>query len=324
MSESAGGNSSASAGQSTATSGGESTAAKASEGVSEGVSEGSAEVSTETTETNEAPQKKAADDKSEESTEEKAEPKETEEADKETEKPADDKAEKPEGEDSPEASELQTLREYQKKNREANKRVAAVINDNPEVAGIIRDMDSGADMVTALIRNIDTDVLKSAIESAENDGEYANEWSEAKKKREAKRSESEKFEKTLNDNREFTQKEYAEFAKEHEIDGDDAKAFIETLQDIVGNINSLKIDRKLMGMIRTAMNASKDIETARKQGETKARNEKIVATKEKDEGRNELLPDMDAGGGATPVDMTEVLNNPMVRSIDRFNAKQRF
>jgi hypothetical protein len=217
-------------------------------------------------------------------------------------------------------TEVESLRKYQVANREANKRIAQVINEHPEVAAIIRDLDKGATLREAIARHIDIE----GLEAQEGDPDYEG-WQKAKKERADKLKKQSEYESELDKNREFTQKEYNEFAKEYSLSDDEAKQFVETLQDMIYNVNSLKIDRKIMGMIRAALTKDKDVEAARKQGEIKAKNEKIVTERETQSNKEgDGLPIIGAGNKDDSGDMDTVLRNPLVRSIDKYVKRQRF
>lgn len=266
-----------------------------------------------------APVKKQSDD-SEESSEESSEddaPESEKPADKVAKKAA--KSESQDGDHKALKAEVTQLRETIVRNREANKRIAAVLQDHPEVAGMLRDLDRGMNLRTAIARNMDTDGLQAMV----GDPDY-NEIAKAKQERADKRSKDAEYEQTLLKNREFTQREYTEFAKEHDMSDDEAKSFVETLQDIVNNVNSLKIDRKIMGIIRAAMTKDRDMESARQQGEVKGKNEAIVARRSKKESQDgDGLPAL-GDGGASVADLADVMDNPLVKSINKFTKRQYF
>jgi len=265
---------------------------------------------------------------------EKADPVKKAEAPKKTEKAegvetTTEEGEKAEGEkpkekaepESKESEEVKTLKEKLERFKKSSERVAEVLTKYPEVRSFIIDLDKGASPLEAIARNFDLDALKPM----DGDPDYEA-WDKAKKEYSERKKKDSEYEKLLSQNREFTQKEYNEFAKEYNLTDDEAKQFVETITEMVSNINSLKIDKKIFGMVRAAMTKDRDVETARKQGEISAKNEKIV-TKRQTESANRQgdgLPGLAGGSDADASDLSDALDHPLIKSVNKFTKRQRF
>ncbi len=209
------------------------------------------------------------------------------------------------------------LEEIQK----VNDRVRSLWEQFPEIPSIISDLHKGAPLSVALARHIDLD----EITPLEGDPDY-DEWTKAKGERQTRMGELKQQQKQLDENIQLTAKEMDEFKKENKLDDTQAKEFFDNVNTFLDQIFEGKVDRKILSMFQRAMNADKEIETARKQAEIKAKNEKIeVKKKEETQKTGDNLPRLKKGQVAQEDKEDEVPSaDPFASALDRERTRQRF
>lgn len=162
------------------------------------------------------------------------------------------------------------LEDYQKRNTEMNAKLDEIIKQNPSLAATILDMDSGYSWEEALVRNNDISALKEMEEDLED-----SKLQEAKAYRQTRQSESEAFESTLNENKEFSQSELRAFAEENGMDEAQALDFVEKyVSPMLDDLAQLKIGRNVLALLHKAATADDKILEAQQTGELRGKNAK--------------------------------------------------
>ncbi len=244
----------------------------------------------------------------------------------EEEPPVDDK---PKEEEPPkEEPDIKTLQSENKEMKsqleeiqKVNDRVRSLWEQFPEIPNIISDLHRGAPLSVALAKNIDLE----EITPLEGDPDY-DEWTKAKGERQTRMGELKQQQQQLDENIQLTAKEMEEFKKENNLDDTQAKEFFDNVNGFLDQIFEGKVDRKILSMFQRAMNADKEVETARKQAEIKAKNEKIEAKKKEEVKKSgDTLPRLKKGQVSQDDKDEKVPSaDPFASAFDRERTRQRF
>lgn len=209
---------------------------------------------------------------------------------------------------------LSDLELYYHDNQEANKKVMEVLEDQPEIGEIIRDMAKGATFSEALARHIDVE----GLQPAEGDPDFEV-WDQARKERKKRQKAAKEFEVTLSKNRQSSVKNIETFREEKKLSEDDMGKFTLALQKTLEGVMDGHITQDFLNLMYKALNFEVAVTEAQKQGEVKGRNEKITAMKDTPK-KGDGLPHVASQG--TP----EKKVNPIAAGIvgfqkqrDRFN-----
>lgn len=211
------------------------------------------------------------------------------------------------------------LHQYRDKNREYNQKIIDVFEAEPAIVDIMRDLTQGATMMEALARHVDLDNLKPL----EGDPDYDT-WKKALTDRDVKMQDKDKRAKEYDDNVAFTSKELKAFMEETKVDDAKFKEYADKVDTLLQDAYKGKIGKDFFALLYKGLNFDKAVETAKAQGEVKARNEKIKAEIAKEDTAGDGLPKLREGG---EMDVTE--KRPMTAAeriasdIDDFNAKRK-
>lgn len=177
------------------------------------------------------------------------------------------------------------LSEYQKKNQAINKQMIDTFNSNPELAGLMRDIMKGAPIHIAIARNIDVTKLKP-IEGDPDESEWAKALEENKKKLVDK----EAYQNSLTENMNVSIGELKAFAKENNLDGEQAAEFLSQVDELVGDVIQGKLTKSTLSKLYRATTAEQEIANAAKAAEVKGRNAKIEAIKSEEKPNGDGIP----------------------------------
>ena len=227
----------------------------------------------------------------------------------------DRKFEKDDDYDSALDEHLTGLETYKQRGTEANKKLIALFDSQPEVGSLVRDMIEGATFREALARHISPEDLTPI----EGDPDFEG-WTKNKREREeslAKRKEREaQRERDLAE----SQAVIDAFAKENNMDDSAAEAFLKKVDEMIGAITSGKVSKEALLAMQRAFNYENDITKAREEGALSERNKKIVAEKEKPEKKGDGIPRPTITG--QPKETTEVRPTYIDSLVDRVNKKK--
>jgi hypothetical protein len=190
-------------------------------------------------------------------------------------------------------AELEELREYKKRNQEANKIIIDVLEEEPLLALILSEVSKGASLLEAIALHIDTDDLK--LEEGMPD---YDKWKKNTETRKQNRSERDAFMSELTSNREASVAEIKQFAEENELSEEEASDFLQTLNDILTDAYKGKLTKTVLNRLYKGSKYDKDINNAstqaEEQGKIAGRNEKIEATMGGLDNSGDGLPDIAA------------------------------
>lgn len=227
----------------------------------------------------------------------------------------DRKFEKDDDYDSALDEHLTGLETYKQRGTEANKKLIALFDSQPEVGSLVRDMIEGATFREALARHISPEDLTPI----EGDPDFEG-WTKNKREREeslAKRKEREaQRERDLAE----SQAVIDAFAKENNMDDAAAEGFLKKVDEMIGAITSGKVSKEALIAMQRAFNYENDIAKAREEGSLSERNKKIVAEKEKPEKKGDGIPRPTISGQTK--ESEEVKPTYIDSLVDRVNKRK--
>jgi hypothetical protein len=180
---------------------------------------------------------------------------------------------------------------YYSENEEATQKITQVLDDQPEIGEIIRDMGKGATFAEALMRHVDLEDLKPV----KGDPDFEA-WEEAKKERKRRIYEAKKFQDGLVVNRETSIKNIEKFRVEKKLTEEEMNQFAATLQKTLVDVIDGKFQFDFLNLMYDALKFKPALAEALKQGEIKGRNTKIEELKGKAQPKGDGLPSIKSQG----------------------------
>lgn len=176
--------------------------------------------------------------------------------------------------------------------RESDEQLSELLEMNPELALMVRDMKEGVPFMVALARNVDLEDL-APIEGEVDFEEYSKELTKRKEDNKAKKARE------------------AELAKNAELSGSEMTKYLESLgwnaekradfdawlTDLLANFSENKIGKREMDIFLDAYQYAEAIARAKENGRIEGRNQKIEA-KRKVAEQVDTLPE--AGAASKP------------------------
>ncbi len=212
---------------------------------------------------------------------------------------------------------INTLEDYRTNNREANKKIISVLESEPAIGEMIKDISKGAGFREALSRNVDVENIKPA----EGDPDYEA-WSTNLTERQKRMQEQDDIRKSLSENRNGSVEAMKEFAKENDLSDDEASEFLTTLDDVLANVYKGKVTKEFLGMMKKALNSKKDIAKAKEAGEIKGRNEQIETKKQEAKPAGDGLPIL-SSSQTKEKEIPKTKPDPFNDSIIAYNEKRK-
>jgi hypothetical protein len=161
----------------------------------------------------------------------------------------------------------------------ANQKLVALFEAEPQIADVISAMIGGATMRSAFAKHFGAEDLVPE----EGDPDYES-WEKNNQDRLERLDKTNKFNQEFNENLEFSEKSIDEFAKENNLKPEEAEKILGEFDDMLKDIFRGKITKETLTKIMRAVKHDEAVKEAKKdgleEGEIKARNEKIKATKE--------------------------------------------
>lgn len=173
------------------------------------------------------------------------------------------------------SEELDNLEKYRNNNMEANKVLMEIFASEPAVPEVLKDMVKGASFREALARHFSPDELTPAEGDPDEEG-----WKKNAEARGKKLSDNEAWNKTKDENEEFSKKSIQEFAKETGLAEDQAQEFLGKVGEALDEVYSGKISKSFLSSMYKALNHETDVKAAETNGRIAGRNEKIDVKKE--------------------------------------------
>lgn len=216
------------------------------------------------------------------------------------------------------AVELKQAKEYREENIKANKAILEVFDSEPLTAEIMKDILSGLDLKQAMAKNFHKEEILAAFEDVENSTD-AKVKASLKDRLKAKK-ENEALIKSIEENRIESAAEQKAFLEESALPEKEAKELFSKIDTYLHDAFMGKISKDFYVMMQKAIQHGKDVETARNQGEIKARNEKIEVKKQqkKDDGLPKLTVKKEIVEPPKPV------RKGMMAAIDSWERGQLF
>lgn len=184
---------------------------------------------------------------------------------------------------------LRDAEERNAKYDEANAALAEVMEDYPEFAEIISDLQNGVELRVALARQFDPEDL--VVEP----GEYAEtDWNKAKEERAQRRKEAQERMERYNSNMTET---VSLINSMKEWDDDKEEEFAQWLGSSFTDIAQGKITPELLKKLRHGFIFEEAVDEARKEGEIEARNSEIEAKRIKKATAGDGMPQPGASSG---------------------------
>ena len=222
---------------------------------------------------------------------------------------------------------IKDLEDYRQRNTDTNERIVKVFAAHPELIGVIRDMDEGADFAEALALNIDPESRKLIREQYFSD-EYKPEketWATKKQEREKKFTERQQWTQSYAENRKISANNLKEFATENKLDQSKMEGLAKFADGVLADVYNGKVSKQFLAAMLKAMNADAEIAKAAEVAEVKGRNAAIGEKATKQEPVGDGLPELSKGGETkSPAKRTD--GEQMVFSlVDKFKKNtERF
>jgi hypothetical protein len=182
-----------------------------------------------------------------------------------------------------------------KAEREANEKLYDLFENSPEMVSIVRRMDQGDDIITAIASTVQ--IPEAIEEMKENDPEKYKKFLKAQAQRENRQERAqekqEEFEQEFQENQEASQSNIDQFKNDQNMDDQTAEKFLGEINDHFSNIVKGKVSMDFLNLMQKALNYEQDVEKAKEQGKVEGRNAKITAEKNKKKGDG--LPNINSG-----------------------------
>jgi len=209
---------------------------------------------------------------------------------------------------------IDQLETYQKANNEANQKVIEVFQQQPEISAILSDMVQGASFPEALARNIDID----ALEPAKGDPDY-NKWAQAKADRQKRIEKAQAYEKRLTDNRKVSIENVVTFQKEKGLSDDERTRFTTQINTVLTDVlEEGKITPEFLDVMYKGLAFQEAIDTARKQGEIRGKNEAIDQKKVRKATQDDGIPTIQSQAPVKPRKP-----DPITSGLEHYNRNFR-
>lgn len=169
---------------------------------------------------------------------------------------------------------MDELEGYKGSSEAANQKLIEVMDANPELVDMIRDLANGATPAEAIARNFDLDELTPK----EGEPDYES-WAKNKEMRLAKKSEMEARNKEYQDNLSASEANVREFAAENNMSEEEAGKMLEEIESLFADIVAGKISKEFIAKMRKALTADQEKQEAVEMAKIEGKNEAIVAKK---------------------------------------------
>jgi len=196
---------------------------------------------------------------------------------------------------------------------EANTKLLAMMDDEPELAGTLADMGKGSKFIPALRRHVD---LKAIMDLPDDDSDETS-WESNSKAREAKYAADNQRKSELAANEEKSLATIEKFVADKNMEGEECTKFGTLVADLLDRAYSGDITEQFLETMYYHMNRDKDLEEASTIGELKGRNAKISNAKfdEKDYA-GDGMPHLSGSAGGSEDEQPNELD-PMVASLNK-------
>lgn len=212
---------------------------------------------------------------------------------------------------------ISSLEEYKKNSEASNKQIIDLIESEPELAAVLRDMMKGMTLREALARNVDTDSLIGM------DGDP--DWdaiSKHKQERLSRLEENRKWQSQIEENQQKTIEAVQNFAASKELDEEKLNDFIGYVSAMLEKAFNTYLDEETLDRLYQSYSYKTDVSQAEELGYVKGKNEKISGMRKEKASSSDGLPKM--LGAVTPSE--EVSNketDPLLEAMDEEIMRQK-
>lgn len=212
---------------------------------------------------------------------------------------------------------IETLEGYKKNSEESNRKIIDLLESEPELSAVLRDMLKGMTLREALARNVDTDSLIGM----EGDPDWDN-ISKAKNDRMAKLEENRKWQAQIEENQQKTIEALGAFTQSKGLDEAAVNDFIGYVSAMLEKAFNTYLDEETLDRLFQAYNYKKDVADAENLGMVKGRNEKIQGMRKEKTENTDGLPKI-SGSVAATEQAAAVERDPMLDAMDEEIARQK-
>ena len=184
---------------------------------------------------------------------------------------------------------MEELEDYKTRNSETNQKLIEVLDAEPELVEVIKDLIAGATLREALARHIDPQDLQPA----EGEPDYEG-WTKNRNERLSKMEERKRKEEELQANIDQSIAQAEAFATKKGMTPEETDAFLAKVDEVLIPILDGRIDETFLDNMYKALNYEEDLTNARELGKASVMNQKVIAQKEVTKGDG--LPNISASG----------------------------
>lgn len=200
---------------------------------------------------------------------------------------------------------------------EANLKLIAMMEDEPELSSILSDMSRGAKFIQVLGRYVDP------MELPKDESDVA-EWENNAKLREEKYKMRMSREQELAANEEKSMATLEAFIADKKLEGEDVAKFGNLIADFLDRAYSGNIDEKFLEAMFYYMNRDNELSQASELAALKAKNEKIQTEKfNAKEMTGDNLPNLNGSGNYESKDDEDANLDPITRNLKKHLNNQR-
>jgi len=196
---------------------------------------------------------------------------------------------------------------------EANTKLLAMMDSEPELSGILSDMGKGAKFIPSLKKHIDV----ATVMALPDDDSDQTSWESNAKAREDKYTAENQRKAELAANEEKSLATIEKFVADKHLEGEECENFGKMVADFLDRAYSGDITEQFLETMYYHMNRDKDLEEASTLGELKGRNAKIANAKfdEKDYA-GDGMPHLSGSAGGSDEEVPNEID-PMVASLNK-------
>lgn len=185
---------------------------------------------------------------------------------------------------------LDYLEGYEEKGQMANKKLLALFEAEPWVGKLVRDMMNGASGRVALARNAPLEDLTPM----QGDPDF-EEWGKAKQSREEDFTKRRKFEEDYANNLKVSEEDVKAFAEENGLDEQKVQSLFDNIDAMMQDFHQGKVTKAHLSTMLKAFDYDNAVQKAAENGETRGKNQSIVAKKEEAAPAGDGLPKIASG-----------------------------
>lgn len=212
------------------------------------------------------------------------------------------------------AQEITTLRESLNQEKDANDRLAAIFESNPEMTSIVRALDKGASFLEALASAVDLeDVIPDPATDPDGYREYVKGRAMREMQQEQSKAERERIEAELTANQNESAKVVETFVADKKLTPEDWTKLGTQIDGFLSEAVKGRISPQLLEVFYKGLNYETATEAARQDGVIAGRNQAVTKIQKQKAGDGLPSPVRKAASGVRATPQTH--NDPVRESI---------